>query len=92
MVKYLTLAREQVATKDKTQLIEYGAVKRKNTLSEYLADQLSKLDLKFNYSDVLGLAVKVGLSRLLLEFKSPTIIWSVINLITVLIEKCQYQF
>ena len=65
-------------------------MKKKNELPEYVAEELAKLDEKFNYSDVLALVVKMGLSRLLLEFKSPTIIWSVINLVTVLIEKCQY--
>ncbi len=59
-------------------------------MGEGLAEVLAKMDEEINYSQVLGLAVKVGLSKMLLFFKSPSIIWNIINLITVLIEKCQY--
>ncbi len=53
-------------------------------------DELIKIRADYNIPDILGNAFKLGV-HVLKEFSSPTILWNVINMLTVILSLLQFK-
>jgi hypothetical protein len=53
-------------------------------------DELIKIRTNYNIPDILGNAFKLGV-HVLKEFSSPTVLWNVINMLTVILSLLQYK-
>eukprot|EP00826_Nyctotherus_ovalis_P049651 TRINITY_DN6017_c0_g1_i2.p1 TRINITY_DN6017_c0_g1~~TRINITY_DN6017_c0_g1_i2.p1 ORF type:complete len:675 (+),score=107.63 TRINITY_DN6017_c0_g1_i2:413-2437(+) len=63
---------------------------RSATPGEPLLEELKKIEAQINYSELLSSSIKV-IVDVLDSFTSPTLVWTLINFLTLLLEKCEHH-